>query len=105
MAVIEEIEADSDDLVGACDTRVRCADAETWMTLSCASLSYAKVRSRTSTVWQTDGLPVSSIRKDKQDRTAAAPDKRDVQRSVAGRWVDRRYSCDRRRICEIAKAI
>ena len=42
MAVIEEIEADSDDLVEACDIRVRCADAETRMTLSCASLSYAK---------------------------------------------------------------
>ena len=42
VAVIEEIEADSDDLVEACDIRVRCADAETWMTLSCVSLSYAK---------------------------------------------------------------
>ena len=31
MVVIEEIEADSDDLVEARDTRVRCADAETWM--------------------------------------------------------------------------
>jgi len=40
--VIEEIEADSDDLVEACDTRVRCADAETRMTLSCTSLSYAR---------------------------------------------------------------
>jgi len=56
-------------------------------------------------VWQMDSLPVSSIRKDKQDRTATAPDKRDVQRSVAGRWVDGHYSCNHWRICKIAKAI
>ena len=62
-------------------------------------------RSVPSSVWQTDGLPVSSIRKDKRDRTTAAPDERDARRSVAGRRVDGRYSCNHRRICEIAKAI
>jgi len=56
-------------------------------------------------VWQTYGLPVSSIRKDKQDRTAAAPDKRDMRRSVVRRQVDGRYLCDRRKVCEIAKTI
>jgi len=42
VAVIEGIEADSDDLVEACDGRVRCTDAETRMIPSCTSSSYAK---------------------------------------------------------------
>ena len=41
-AVIEEIEVDSDDLVGACNTRVRYANAETQMILPCTSSLYAK---------------------------------------------------------------
>jgi len=48
VAVIEGIEANSDDLVEACDRRVRCTDAETQMILSCTSLSYAKDKSRMS---------------------------------------------------------
>ena len=58
-----------------------------------------------SSVWQMVCLPVSLMRKDKQDRTAAVPDKRDAQRSVARRQVDGHYLCDRRRICDIVKAI
>ena len=35
-------------------------------------------------VWQTEGLPMSSERRNKQNRTTAAPDKKDMQWSTEG---------------------